>query len=624
MMPDPAVRTGEWHMRLRLILLAPFLLSACVPQSTTSVGPTLLVAANDNRTAAGTLRDGVLTLHLEVTEGNWQAERALPSYRILAFAEAGKEATTPGPLIRVPQGALIEVAIHSRIGNELLIHGLHARPGSAPPLHLQAHATLMTRFRAEAAGTYYYWGTLGKPLEEREGRDSELTGALVVDAPGAGRDDRIFIIGRHGSASESGDGVGAWTINGRSWPDTERLTYAVGAPVAWRWINATGHGHPMHLHGAYFRVERTGDNQRDVPRPADAQNLVVTQKMRAGGTMALTWSPDRSGNWLFHCHILSHVMPENRIPEPLWYDEYAELPHDQHMAGLVLGVQVRKEVAADRLIDSSTPRRIALRVAERPGIRFDDYYKRPVPGVGYAIDGSPVSAPGPALVLERDRPVEITIRNELTHATSVHWHGIELESSYYDGVPHWGVDGDRLTPWIDPGGNFVARFTPPRAGTFIYHTHFNDYAQLTAGLYGALIVVKPGEPPDTAIDHTYVISQGPDEEKDPILLNGVAEAPMARWRAGSRHRLRLIGITAVATVHVRLSRNGQSVTWQALAKDGADLPAALATLRPAEVDISPGETYDFQYVADAPAALHLDAVVPESEVPPASAPIGVE
>jgi FtsP/CotA-like multicopper oxidase with cupredoxin domain len=257
-------------------------------------------------------------------------------------------------------------------------------------------------------------------------------------------------------------------------------------------------------------------------------------------------------------------------------------------------------------------------------VNFDEYYKRHVPGVGYAIDDSPVSAPGPALVLERGRPVEVTIHNTLTTATSVHWHGIEVQSSYYDGVPHWGVDGDRVTPWIDPGGSFVARFTPPRAGTFMYHTHFNDYAQLTAGLYGALLVVEPGQPPDAAIDHVYVIGQGPDEEKDPILLNGVGKLPQTSWRAGSQQRLRLVGITGVQTVRVRLLRNGQTVTWRALAKDGADLPAALATLRAAEVDLSPGETWDFAYAADERGTLRLEAAVPKSETPVAFASIAVE
>ncbi|HET7065353.1 MAG TPA: multicopper oxidase domain-containing protein [Rudaea sp.] len=611
-------------MRHCLLLLSSLLLAACAPRPGTSDLSLPSLRANDNRMAAGTLQDGVLKLKLEVTEGDWQAEHALPTYRIFAFAEAGKDATVPGPLIRVPQGTLVDVAIHSRISKDLFIHGLHARPGSARPLLLQAHATVTTRFRADGSGTYYYWGSLGKPLDEREGHDSELIGALIVDATGSARDDRIFIITRHGTEGEGGDGVGAWTINGRSWPQTERLSYRVGEPVHWRWINASGHRHPMHLHGMYFRVTSSGDNAVDIRRAPGEQNDVVTQTMSAASTMSMSWVPLHAGNWLFHCHIMFHVMPENRIPEPLWYDDYAKLPHDEHMAGLVLGINVRSDAAADNGQSAPPPRRIEMRVAERPGVNFDEYYKRHVPGVGYAIDDSPVSAPGPALVLERGRPVEITIHNALANATSVHWHGIEVESSYYDGVPHWGVDGDRVTPWIDPGGSFVARFTPPRAGTFMYHTHFNDYAQLTAGLYGALLVVEPGQPRDAAIDHVYVIGQGPDEEKDPILLNGVGELPTARWRIGSQQRVRLVGITGVQTVRVRLLRNGQTVTWRALAKDGADLPAALATLRAAEVDISPGETWDFAYAADERGTLRLEAAVPKSKTPVASASIAVE
>ena len=37
---------------------------------------------------------------------------------------------------------------------------------------------------------------------------------------------------------------------------------------------------------------------------------VVTQLMQPGATMAMTWTPERVGNWLFHCHIKAHVSPE--------------------------------------------------------------------------------------------------------------------------------------------------------------------------------------------------------------------------------------------------------------------------------------------------------------------------
>src|SRR5688500_18147420 len=57
---------------------------------------------NDNRVRAGTLQGGVLTLRLVAQRAAWRPDG--PSGCALgvhAFAEEGKQATTPGPLIRV-------------------------------------------------------------------------------------------------------------------------------------------------------------------------------------------------------------------------------------------------------------------------------------------------------------------------------------------------------------------------------------------------------------------------------------------------------------------------------------------------------------------------------------------
>src|SRR5260370_12410869 len=63
------------------------------------------IAANNNRTPAGELTGGVLTIKLELRQGRWQPENenggALTVY---AFGEAGRTLQNPGPLIRVPQG----------------------------------------------------------------------------------------------------------------------------------------------------------------------------------------------------------------------------------------------------------------------------------------------------------------------------------------------------------------------------------------------------------------------------------------------------------------------------------------------------------------------------------------
>jgi hypothetical protein len=65
------------------------------------------------------------------------------------------------------------------------------------PLRVPANGRSVIRFRPGPAGTYYYWGTRGDTLEERTGADSQLTGALIVDALDARTDDRVFVIGHH-------------------------------------------------------------------------------------------------------------------------------------------------------------------------------------------------------------------------------------------------------------------------------------------------------------------------------------------------------------------------------------------------------------------------------------------
>src|SRR5262249_23734820 len=126
-------------------------------------------------------------------------------------------------------------------------------------------------------------------------------------------------------------------------------------------------------------------------------------------------------------------------------------------------------------------------------------------------------------------------------ATAVHWHGIELDN-YYDGVPGIGTDGVRLSPMIEPGGSFEARLTPPRAGTFIYHTHMNDLQQVLAGLSGPLIVLNSGESFDPTRDHIIFITQprsSADEDKF-VFVNGMNPPEPMDLALGVTHRLRLV------------------------------------------------------------------------------------
>src|SRR5947207_926196 len=90
-----------------LLATVIFIMCVAVPLGAQAPSP---ISANDNRIPAGELRDGVLTLPLEMRKGNWHPERedgeTIPVY---AFGEAGKALQVPGPTVRVPQGTTIDI-----------------------------------------------------------------------------------------------------------------------------------------------------------------------------------------------------------------------------------------------------------------------------------------------------------------------------------------------------------------------------------------------------------------------------------------------------------------------------------------------------------------------------------
>ncbi|MGH8129455.1 MAG: multicopper oxidase domain-containing protein, partial [Steroidobacteraceae bacterium] len=172
----------------------------------------------------------------------------------------------------------------------------------------------------------------------------------------------------------------------------------------------------------------------------------------------------------------------------------------------------------------------------------------------------------------------------------------------------------QVTPAIAPGKLFVAKMTPPRAGTFIYHTHWHDKLQLSTGLYGALIVLDPGIPFDPETNKIFVISRGGPDAADPVLLNGAAQPLTMNLRTGVKYRFRLINITPNnANLRVSLrdgSAGGAPANWRAVAKDGSDLPAGQAVMKPADQRVAVGETYDFEFRRDEPGELQLEVFRP--------------
>ena len=604
-----------------LVVTCAALLATAPPAPADSALP------NDNRTPAGRASGGVLRLSLEARRAAWRPDPAVDSLvTVYAFAETGRPARIPGPLVRASEGAEVEVTLRNALDSALTVRGMRGGAFATDTLHLAPGATRTVRFRAGAPGTYVYWGTTtGSPVGDRPWRDSQLTGALVIDPRGARPDprERIFVMTvldiykSDTVRNRKGEDVWEVAINGRSWPHTERLEYAVGDTVRWRWVNGSYLPHPMHLHGFHFRVTAKGEGNVDSTYAPGAARLAVTETMLSGSTFRMDWVPTRAGHWLVHCHMLPHITPFPERPDSLRH-------HGSHdpsahplaaMAGLVLGVTTvergaRRAAASAAFrpppLPASTQRLRVFAQQARPAETARPApggARRPVPR-GYVLQrgaepaADSVEVTSPPLVLTRGRTAAITVINRLGEPTTVHWHGMELES-VYDGVSGWSRSGRSVAPLLAPGDSFTAVLTPPRAGTYMYHTHIDEGPQLVTGLYGPLIVLEPGERWDPATDLVMMLGEGvmPDSARPQPMLNGRRRPPPLELRVGTTYRLRLASILPADPATVALvAADSQPVTWRPRAKDGADLPPGARAERPARLRVlGVGETYDFEW-----------------------------
>jgi len=574
------------------------------------------IEPNDNRMAAGQLKNGVLTINLEAREGAWYPETPVnPGIPVYAFAEEGKALQLPGPLIRVPEGTEIKLTLKNSIpGKALHLHGFHERPGKeADSVTLQAGEVWITQFKTGSAGTYHYNANTDG-AKNRAGWpraiNNQLYGGFIVDAANEKADpaERIMFIGIAGGIfSDQKESREVDVINGLSWPYTERLNYKKGETVKWRVINTSVDGHSMHLHGFYFDVLSRGNGEKDQPYSSADIRRAATEQLPSGETMRMSWVPKRPGNWLFHCHMLGHIFQKHPLQprDSIHHDLTRHL--QEEMAGIIMGIHVSgKEEFKKR----ERPKRNITLIAKNYPARYDSLgdgmgflLTENIPGAATSLP----SIPGLPIILQRDEPVAIRVVNQLKEPTVVHWHGIEIEN-YFDGVAGFGFSGNMTTPLILPGQSFVAELKPPNAGTFIYHTHMHDH-QLSSGLYGPLIVMEPGKKFDPATDKIIMISKAPKPGagKNPtinfgILFNGSIKPEPMRLKTGVRYRLRIINITENQwPLYVSLLLNDKPVSWKAIAKDGLDLPEHQSRLLPADKQlVTVGETRDFYFTPTQP------------------------
>ncbi|MFT8322768.1 MAG: multicopper oxidase family protein [Bacillus sp. (in: firmicutes)] len=95
----------------------------------------------------------------------------------------------------------------------------------------------------------------------------------------------------------------AYTINGKTFPDTENINVKEGDLVKVKLVNnSKSDDHPMHLHGTFFQIlSKNGKPLEGSPIIKDTVNL------KPGDEYVIAFKADNPGNWLFHCHDLHHA-----------------------------------------------------------------------------------------------------------------------------------------------------------------------------------------------------------------------------------------------------------------------------------------------------------------------------
>lgn len=200
--------------------------------------------------------------------------------------------------------------------------------------------------------------------------------------------------------------------------------------------------------------------------------------------------------------------------------------------------------------------------------------------------------PGPMIRFTAGDHVRITIVNQMSQATALHMHGLQLPTTA-DGVPPLGQKP------IEPGQSFTYDFVAKDsdAGTHWYHSHYNDLQQVGAGLYGGLIVdPRPGtveaqQDFKADVDQTLFVGMLGGY----YVINGKSfpDTQVIHVKQGQHVRFRLVGADT-ALIHP-LHLHGH--TFQVIASGGHMNPSPVWK---DTLDVSPGDTYDVTFDAWAP------------------------
>jgi FtsP/CotA-like multicopper oxidase with cupredoxin domain len=193
--------------------------------------------------------------------------------------------------------------------------------------------------------------------------------------------------------------------------------------------------------------------------------------------------------------------------------------------------------------------------------------------------------PGPTIRVNQGDKVRAIFTNNLKETTGVHFHGVEFDDFFQDGVPFVTQKP------IVPGETYTYEFTATNAGSLMYHSHHNATDQVGRGLLGAFIVTPKADPFKADREYIWISN----DALGGFTINGHGFPAVVPVLAASGETVRIRFMNEGVMMH---PWHSHGYKMRVVARDGYPLGAAEFDCD--TLSVSPGERYDVLIKVDRP------------------------
>jgi FtsP/CotA-like multicopper oxidase with cupredoxin domain len=213
----------------------------------------------------------------------------------------------PGPEIRVTEGDKCRFEVTNKLPQSTAIHwhGLYVPNNmdgvpfiTQPPIKPGETYTYEFTIKDGNAGAHMYHSHHNAAFQVTSG----LLGPFIVEPKDPSSrpayDTEYTMVLNDGP-------IGAYSLNGKTFPATEPVVVKKGQTVLVRYMNEGLMIHPMHQHGMRQQVIAIDGWLLDHPYYLDTLNIAPGQRYE------VLIEATEPGVWAYHCHILSHAESEH-------------------------------------------------------------------------------------------------------------------------------------------------------------------------------------------------------------------------------------------------------------------------------------------------------------------------